>query len=211
MNSNRLTKGLLICGVASAPLFFTVFFIQAFTRQGYDIRRVPISLLSLGELGWIQITNFLIAGLLTLACSWGVRKALADRKGKTWGPLLIAACGVGLLLAGIFHPDPELGFPPGAPAGLTPPSVQMIIHQSAFFIVVLSTISACFVFLKAFRARGQIGWGRYSATTGIVSLVLLTFGFATETIIAITTMAVISLGWVSAIAGRLCADLKEAG
>jgi FtsH-binding integral membrane protein len=145
-----------------------------------------------------------------MAYSIGARMALAGGQGRLWGPLLIACCGLGLLLAGIFHPDAELGFPPGAPPGLTPPSGQMIVHQSAFFIVVFSVIAACFVFSRAFRSRGQKGWSRYSIATGIVSPVLMVVGFGTETIIAVTAMAVITLGWLSAIAVRLRADLKEA-
>ena len=87
--SRKLTNGLLICDIILAPLFFAVVFIQSFTRPGFDIRRTPLSLLSLGDLGWIQIANFIIAGLLALACVMGIRRALAGSKGGTWGPLLI--------------------------------------------------------------------------------------------------------------------------
>lgn len=69
--------------------------VQSFTRAGFDLRQVPLSLLSLGDLGWIQIANFIITGLLALACAIGIRRAFAGSKGGTWGPLLIATCGLG--------------------------------------------------------------------------------------------------------------------
>jgi hypothetical protein len=51
------TAQLLACGIVAGPLFLAVALIQAFTRDGYDLSRHPISLLTLGELGWIQITG----------------------------------------------------------------------------------------------------------------------------------------------------------
>ncbi len=177
------------------PLFFAVLIIQFFTRAGFDIRRIPISLLSLGDLGWIQIANFIIAGLLALACTIGMRRALAGSKGGTWGPLLIATYGLGLLLAGIFHPDPGYGFPPSAPAGMMlPMSGHAIVHYVAFAILFISLIAACFVFSRRFRALGQNGWSIYSAATGIVTPVLIAVGFTTNTILAITVTAAIALG-----------------
>ena len=181
-NARRLTKGLLFCGVVLAPLFYAVVLVQAFTRAGFDIRQAPLSLLSLGELGWIQIANFILAGLLALACAAGVRRTWAGGKGGTLGPLLIASYGLGLVVAGIFHPDPGYHFPPGvgAPAEMLPVmSDHAKVHSLGFVIVVLSLIAACFVFARGFRSRGQHGWSVYSAVTGIVTPVLLVSAIAT--------------------------------
>ena len=209
-DSRRLTKFFLICGMVFAPLFFAVVFTQYFTRAGADIRQAPLSLLSLGDLGWIQIANFIITGLLALACAIGIRRALAGNAGGTWGPLLIAASGLGLILAGIFHPDPSYGFPPGTPAGAAATmSGHATIHQTGFFIVVISLIAACFVFSRGFRSRVQNKWGIYSIATGIVAPVLIIVGFTTNTIWAITCAAVITFGWLSVVAGRLRADLNK--
>ncbi len=208
--SRKLTQGLLICGITLAPLFFVVLIIQFFTRAGFDVRRTPISLLSLGDLGWIQIANFIIAGLLALACAIGMRRAFAGSKGGTWGPLLIAACGLGLILAGTFHPDAGYSFPPGAPAGMVlPMSGHAIVHYVAFAIIFIPLIAACFVFFRRFRALGQHGWSIYSVATGIVIPVFIAVGFTTNTIPAITVTAAIALGWVSAVAARLHAEFQE--
>ena len=42
---------LLACGVVSAPLFVGVVLVEAGTRQGFDLVRMPLSLLSLGDRG----------------------------------------------------------------------------------------------------------------------------------------------------------------
>ena len=55
---------------------------QAFTRDGFDLRRHPISLLSLGEFGWIQVANFVVCG----AAFIGGRAAtlLRRARGAAW-------------------------------------------------------------------------------------------------------------------------------
>ena len=69
MTHSTKPKFLLACGVALGPLFYVVVVAQIVTRTGFDISRHPLSLLSLGDAGWIQITNFILTGLLAIACS----------------------------------------------------------------------------------------------------------------------------------------------
>src|SRR5574341_1550578 len=82
---DRPARRLLACGIASGPVFFAVAIAQALTRAGYDIRRNAISQLSLGELGWIQITSFIVTGLLAVACAIGARRALRGQRGGKIG------------------------------------------------------------------------------------------------------------------------------
>ena len=186
-------------------------FSQALTRTGFDLRRVPLSLLDLGALGWIQIANFILTGLLAIFAAIGLHRSLAGAKGGTWGPRLIATCGVGLMLAGIFHPDPGYSFPPGAPAGMSvKPSSHAMVHNIGFLVVVLSLIAACLVFSRAFRSRGQGGWANYSVATAITAPVLIAAGLATNTILLFTIMAAIIFGWVSAVAAQLRAGQESA-
>ena len=209
LRPSKLTQGLLLCGVAFAPFFLIVVFSQAFTRPGFDLRRVPLSLLDLGDLGWMQIANFILSGLLAIAAAVGIRRSLAGARSGTWGPLLIATCGLGLILAGIFHPDPGYSFPPGAPAGMSAkPSGHAMVHNIGFLFVVLSLIAACFVFSRGFRSHGQRGWANYSVATGIAAPVLIAVGIATNTILLFTMMAAVIFGWVSAVAAR-CQSLRR--
>ncbi len=55
-------------------VFLSVGLAQAATRDGFDLRKHPLSLLSLGDLGWIQITNFVVSGLLLVAFGVGVAR-----------------------------------------------------------------------------------------------------------------------------------------
>ena len=58
-----LTRTLLACGVVAGPLYIVVGVIQMLIRPGFDIRRHELSLMSNGDLGWIQISNLVLTGL----------------------------------------------------------------------------------------------------------------------------------------------------
>ena len=71
-----MTKALLACGAIVGPLFVVGFLFIGATRANYDPLRHPVSSLALGDYGWVQSANFVVAGLLTLALSVGLRRAL---------------------------------------------------------------------------------------------------------------------------------------
>src|SRR5256885_7601185 len=81
------TSTLLTCGVLAGPVFVLTGVGQGLTRAGFDFTRHPASVLSNGSLGFLQITNFLVTGLLTIAAPAGIRRVL-PRRG---GPRLLAA------------------------------------------------------------------------------------------------------------------------
>jgi hypothetical protein len=62
-SAENLTRALLTCGVIAAQ--HQCGLDPGFHRQGFEITRHDVSLLSNGNQGWIQITNFLVAGLLS--------------------------------------------------------------------------------------------------------------------------------------------------
>ena len=166
------TRTLLACGAVAGPLFVVVGFGQAFIRQGFDLRRHALSLLSNGDLGWIQIVNFLASGALVVALAIGMRRVLRGEAAGTWGPRLVGAYGASLIAAGIFVADPALGFPPGTPAG--PPAVwswHSTLHFLSAAVGFFSLIAACFVFARAFARRSERGWAACSALTGAIFLV----------------------------------------
>src|SRR5207253_6149221 len=109
-----LTRALLGAGLIAGLLYIVVGLIQMLIRPGFDIRRHELSLMSNGDLGWIQIGNFVVTGLLVIAAAIGMRRVLRGNRGGTWGPLLVAVYGAGLIAAGAFVADPMNGFPPGA-------------------------------------------------------------------------------------------------
>src|SRR5262245_53169726 len=96
------TNLMLIGRIIAEPIYIIVGLAQVLTRKGFDITRHPLSMMSLGEQGWIQITNFIVTGLLVIAGAIGLRHmAQADKRLKR-GALLIGIYGLGVLGGGIF-------------------------------------------------------------------------------------------------------------
>jgi hypothetical protein len=85
-----------------------VMLIEGATRPDYNAWTMAGSALSLSDQCWMQITNFLVIGLLIFGFGLGLRLWLRGGRGAIWGPILIAAVGFGLLLAGIFVTDPAI-------------------------------------------------------------------------------------------------------
>jgi hypothetical protein len=82
----RATGLLLTGGVLAGPIYLISGFTQAFTRPGFDITCHPFSILSNGTLGFIQISTFLLCGLLVAGAAVGLRRALREGRGRAWGP-----------------------------------------------------------------------------------------------------------------------------
>ena len=112
MPERRKSRWLLWCGVAGPILFVVAFTVEGAIRPNYDSARMFVSLLSLGDQGWQQITNFLISGLLIVLFAFGLRQLVRQGPASRWGPILIGAVGLGLIGAGVFVTDPASGYPP---------------------------------------------------------------------------------------------------
>ncbi|MBA3667482.1 MAG: DUF998 domain-containing protein [Sphingomonas sp.] len=193
---------LLFCGVALCPMFYVAVLVQSQMRAGFDLTRHPLSLLSLGDAGWIQIANFLLAGLLAIACAAGMRQSLRGSIGGFWGPLLIATFGIGMIIAGLFPSDPLPGFPPGAVSSMpTQISGHAIGHGVGFFVAFLSLTSACFVFARMFLSRSERGWRLYSVATGLATPILIAVGMGVQraTSLSFFAVGIIAFGWIAAV------------
>jgi hypothetical protein len=185
----KTTHTLLVAGVGAGPIYILVAAAQMLARDGFDPRHHAVSLLANGDWGWVQIANFLVAGVLTIAGAVGIRRALSPGPGRRWGPLLMGVYGVSLLAAGVFTADPAGGFPPGTPAG---PPATLTWHGTAHFMAggvgFLAFIAACLVFARRFAALSQPGWATFSAATGVVFFAAFA-GIASGTPSAATNVA----------------------
>lgn len=211
-NHTSFVNLLLTCGVVSAPLFYVLAIVQAFTRTGFDIRRHAISTLTLGDMGWIQSANFIITGLLAVLGAIGLRVLLRGGKGGTWGALSIGIYGIGMIVAGLFRPDPGLGFPEGAPADMpTSMSSHAVLHSMAFFIAFICLIVATIIFSRRFAAQGESGWKNYCMATAILSPLLIIIGMGITSWIGLIMgcAGIVAFGWVSALAARLRAEVPK--
>jgi hypothetical protein len=164
--SARITKSLLGYGVIAGPLYVAVALTQALTRPGFDLTKHAWSLLSNGALGWIQITNFVLTGLMTVVAAVGLRRGLGTGRGRTWAVGLIAVYGVSLVAAGVFRPDPAQGFPVGTPEK-TAISWHGALHFAAGGVGFLCLVAACFVLVSRFSRDGRPVLAWVSRATGI--------------------------------------------
>ncbi|WP_327582506.1 DUF998 domain-containing protein [Nonomuraea sp. NBC_00507] len=209
---DSLTARLLACGLVVGPLFVVMVLVQAVTREGFDLTYHPISLLSLGELGWMQIADFVVAGLLCVAFAVGVRRMLGRGRGGTWGPRLIGLTGIGMITAGVFTSDPGAGFPPGAPAG-APASMSWhgILHEVAFAVVSLSWLAACFVFLRRFAALKRRAWVAACVLAPVAVVVLVAWPDLDGLSVRLVVASAMQFGFLFALAADLLRGRQEAG
>lgn len=202
--TGAMTRALLACGVVAGPLFVVLALLQVLTRTGFDLRRHPLSMLSLGDMGWIQIANFVITGLLAVACAVGMRRVLRGGLAGMWGPLLVGIYGVGLIAAGVFTADPALGFPDGAAAGVPDElSWHAVVHGLAASLAFLSLTIATFVFIRRFAAARSWGWVAYCAITGVAALALSPLGGDDGISVRLAIGAAVTWTWTSLMARRL--------
>lgn len=171
--TDPMTRTLVTAGAVAGPLFVVVALVQVFTREGFDLTRHPLSLLSLGDLGWVQITNFIVAGVLMLAFAVGTRRSLGAGPARRWAPILFAVYGIGLVLGGAFTADPALGFPLGTPDGYpTEWTFHGTVHAFAPPLAFLALVAVTFVVARRLTWEGHRGYAVWSRVIGITCLVL---------------------------------------
>lgn len=181
VTSSNQTTALLTAGVLAGPIFVVTVLAQALTRDGFDPARHPLSLLALGDLGWIQVTNFVACGVLAFASAFGLRRALRGTRAGTWGPILVGTYGVGLVWGGVFSADPAYGFPVGTPDGAPEQlSWHGILHGIAPAVAAVALVAAAFVFARRFAAEGRRGWVAYSIGAVLLDLGLTSVTFAVD-------------------------------
>jgi uncharacterized protein DUF998 len=201
----RVTKSLLGYGVVAGPFYVLVALAQALFRPGFDLLHDDVSLLSNGNLGWIQVANFVLTGAMVMACAVGAGRALGRGRGATSGPILLGLFGLGLIGAGIFTADPMNGFPPGTSAGRASEiSTYGLLHIATAGIAFLCLISACFVFARRFASEQRGGRMWFSVLTGVAFLAAFV-GVASGSdsaavVIAFWAAMIVAWIWVGALA-----------
>lgn len=192
-----LARILLLCGAIAGPFFIVVLLVQDYTRPGFDPRLDILSLLSLGDWGWVQMTNFILAGVLNLLYAVGLWRWVHPGRGGTWGPILMALYGLGLVVVGILRTDPANGFPPGVPAP-THPSWHGAIHAAGAGVVFLLLAAALLVFVRLFLARKERGWAVYCLASAVLILLLFFTGFTNAAWLARLLRLAVLIGWMAA-------------
>jgi hypothetical protein len=167
------TRTLLWTGIAGPALFVAVTLIDGATRPGYDAVRQYVSLLSLGDRGWVESVNFVVSGLLIAAFGLGLSRTMDRRTGR-WMAALVVVAGLAFVWSGLFSTDPEQGYPVGAPPGLPPSqSLPATLHYLGSVVGFTTLAIACA--LSARRGTGSgapasTGWAIYSLIGGAIVL-----------------------------------------
>jgi hypothetical protein len=198
----RSTRVLLLGGIVAAPLFLALWAIQAFTREGFQPTFHPLSLLSLGDGGWVQVVSFVLTGLLLIGAGVGLRRASQGTTGTTWTPLLVALMGVGLVVAGVFVTDAGAGFPEGAPAGAPRMSWHGAVHEGGFILTQLAFVALAIVLAVRFGRARRRGWMILSLLALLGAIGVVVVGSPETMAIRLVVSSAIELALVAAIAAR---------
>jgi len=175
-STNSRLRSMLTAGVLVGPLFVGLSLILAFASSGFDITKHEVSLLLLGNLGWLQMINFILVGLLSISCAIGLKQALKTGRASKWGPILLGVFGMLFIIAAFFHPDGHHGFPAGAPVGmLKPATAHASIHSTAFSLLALAVVANGFVFARRYLA-GQRAWAIYNIANSVAILIFVALG-----------------------------------
>ncbi|MCO1596676.1 DUF998 domain-containing protein [Micromonospora sp. RHAY321] len=193
-----LDRALLAGGVLAGPIFVGSALLQGLTRDGFDFRRHPASVLSTGELGWIQITTFLVTGALCVLAAGALRRSTDT--GSAWVPRLLVLYGLGLVGAAIFSADPADGFPVGTPRGAGQISWHGGLHFLVAAVAFVSLIVATVVAGRRAARRGARGRAGFSLATGAffaVAWVALMVRPAPAVMVAFGLAVTVGWLWVS--------------
>jgi hypothetical protein len=165
---------------------------QAFTRDGFEPGKHPISLLALGSGGWIQIANFVVTGALFVVAATGLQD-----QGR-WLPRFVGALGIGLILAGVFVTDPGAGFPAGAPEGRGDLSWHGVLHEVGFVVVQLAWIAAAVTVAK--RATGLPRWS--TVATILLTLVVAAWPDPDTVSVRLVVASALQFGFLAVLCAR---------
>jgi hypothetical protein len=205
--ADRITKSLLGYGIIAGPFYVVTAAVQALCRDGFDPTRHAVSQLANGAFGWVQIVNFILTGVMTIAGAVGIGRALRPGGLARWAAGLLTVYGVGLIAAGILRADPTDGFPPGTPSGAARITWHGTGHIIAGGLGFACFVAAGFVLGAAFAGMNFVGWAwisrlvAFAFGTAFVFLASGTGGAVANTLF--TAAVIIAWAWLSAASAKL--------
>jgi hypothetical membrane protein len=203
---------LLWAGVVAGPLFAVLSFAQVPLHPGFDLTRNAFSFLLLGPHGRLQTLNFVVAGLLYLVAAGGLGGTVTGRSGR-WARGLLATVGTGMTAGGLFPPDPAMGYPAGAPAGV-PDHVSAVstVHAVAFFSSMIAWCALLAVLAAHLHRTGRRGWALAAGATAAALLVIpmvSTQPFGTVVLYGVATSAWVMMSVLFVTLGRSSAHQSK--
>jgi len=203
------THRLLTLGVVAGPIYLAVGLAQALLREGFDLKRHPLSVLENGPGGWIQVANFVVVGAMVIAAAVGFRRSLgATSRAVPW---FLGVFGASMIAAAVFWADPMDGFPIGTPVG--PPkaiSTSGLLHFAAGGLGFVALGVSCLVASRAMSRRNAPSLARLSLLSGLVILLGFFGGMAipnSSPVLGIWIAVVVGWIWLSTMSRHL--DLRS--
>jgi hypothetical protein len=169
----RHLRLLLAGGLLAGPVFMGSTLTQAATRDGFDMRRHAASLLSNGDLGWIQALTFALTGIAVTAAARGIGRTTPHTASGRWVGRLLTVFGVSFLSAAIFPADPTMGFPVGTPDGVGPITATGAAHMASGMVGFFAVILASSLLARSQLRSGERLRGMFSAATAALFLLAI--------------------------------------
>jgi hypothetical membrane protein len=159
-------------GAIASALFVGVFVLEDLLSPDFSWLSTAVSEHSLAPYGWIQISTFVVTGLLLLAFASGVAREFG-RGGSTLGARFLAILGWCILLSGPFVADPA------APVAVYSSEATWhgIAHAILGAIAFTLMPAICFVFYRRFRKdqqwRSMANWTLAACVVIVCAIALL--------------------------------------
>ncbi|MGH8791729.1 MAG: DUF998 domain-containing protein [Stackebrandtia sp.] len=190
-----VTRSLLGWGAVAGIFYLVLGVTLGLTRPGFDFGRHALSHLMLGDFGWAQAANLILTGLMTLAAAVGIGRAMRGSRGATAARLLVGVFGVGLVVGGIFPPDPVVGFPPGSTSNQA--SLGGALHMASSAVGLVCLTAAMFTVAGWLARRGESRRALYSRGSGVVVALGFLGGAAFSPVAGIWIAVVVAWTWLA--------------
>jgi Protein of unknown function (DUF998) len=173
------TRALLASGAVAGPVYVMVTLAQALTRDGFDLRKDRFSWLTAGDRGWIQQSNMVLVGALTVLLAIGVSRVMRTGRGAVWAPRLLGLFGVAYVIGGVLRADPHIGFPPGTTPEMVQTTWQGEVQNASRTVSTALLVATSLQIAGWFATQGRRGWAWfYGAAIPTVFGALTAVGFA---------------------------------
>src|SRR5690606_41243670 len=104
-----VTRSMLGWGVVAGPFYLVLGVVLALTRSGFDLTRDALSLLLLGDLGWLHALNLVLSGLMSAVAGMGLGRTPRTPRAVA---VLGGSCGACRVPRAGPPPDPSAHPPP---------------------------------------------------------------------------------------------------
>lgn len=179
-------KPLLVAGATGGVLFILLFLVNDVVKPDYDPVRDAVSEAAIGRGGWLQITNFVVSGLLIAASSLALSRTVSR-----WTGRFVFLVGAGLTLAGVFAPDP-------VPTDVA--TWHGMVHNTVGTVSSVALVVACFV---SAGWRPTTRWRRYCIAVGIAMPLVFLVGLVAPETLGLWQRLTNVLGWTWLVALEL--------